>query len=112
VEDCAREQTAVRCHRRTAELLANEFVSDALAHRPEFVHVLARCLEDRIRVEVYDTRRSTSAAEDAEAETHSLRMRLLSSLADRWSMENLGSGQLNWFELRSRTPCDGARLGR
>jgi hypothetical protein len=45
---------------------------------------------------------------NTEPETQSIRMRLLDELADRWAMEDLGSGQLNWFELRLPAhPCAG-----
>ena len=83
-----------------AALLATEIVSEALAHRPDTVHVLAACLDDRVRVEIYDTRRALNLRDEAESETYAIRMCLLSELADRWSIDNVGTGQLNWFELR------------
>jgi len=83
-----------------AALLATAFVSEAIGHRADAVHVLALCRDDRVRVEVYDTRRASNVSEGEAPEASEIRLRLLSELADRWSMEYVGSGQLNWFELR------------
>lgn len=100
VEECAAAEPAwVDVEDRVA-LLTTEFVSEALAHHPAAVHVLASCMEDRVRVEIYDTERASNLAEGEDSETHRIRMTLLSELADRWSKEYVGSGQLNWFELR------------
>ena len=103
VEKCAGDQPAFRAVAETAALLATEFVSDALAHRAESVHVLASCLEDRVRVEIYTTEQASHVPTGEEPETRDIRTRLLSSLADRWSTAYVGSGQLNWFEVRIAT---------
>ena len=69
-------------------------------HCADAVHVSAECLDDRLRVEVYDTNRASHVSVGEDAETRRIRLQILNTLADRWSMQYLGSGQLNWFELR------------
>lgn len=100
VEKCAGDQPAFRALAESAALLATEFVSDALAHRVEAVHVLASCLEDRVRVEVYTTEQASHVPTGEEPATRAIRAQILSGLADRWSTAYVGSGQLNWFEVR------------
>jgi len=99
LEDYAQIDPAFGAVVDRAGLLATELVTEALAHRPDTVHVLAACLDDRARVEIYDTRRALNLGDEVASESYAIRMSLLSELADRWSIDNIGTGQLNWFEL-------------
>jgi hypothetical protein len=98
--ECAEDEPSYETASQPAALLATELVAEALAHRADAVHVSAECLDDRVRVEVYDTNRMSHVAVGEDAETRRIRLQILNTLADRWSMQHLGSGQLNWFELR------------
>lgn len=105
IERCAQAEPSYNEVAEPAALLATEFVSASLAHGASSVHLLASCLEDRVRVEVYDTERNSNVSEGEEPETHPIRLRVVEHLASRWSTSYVGSGQLNWFELR----LDGTR---
>ncbi len=98
--DCVEDEPSFGTVTHPAELLATELVAEALVHRADAVHVSAECLDDRFRVEVYDTNRVSHVSVGEDAETRRIRLRILNTLADRWSIQDLGSGQLNWFELR------------
>jgi hypothetical protein len=98
--ECAEDEPSFEAVTHPAALLATELVTEAIAHRADAVHVSAECLDDRLRVEVYDTNRVSHVSVGEDAETRRIRLQILNTLADRWSMQYLGSGQLNWFELR------------
>ena len=99
ISQCAENQPRFNDVAERVALLTTELVTDAVAHRAATVHLLAMCLDDRVRVEIYDTERESNVAEGEDPETQRIRMNLLSRLADRWATAYVGTGQLNWFEL-------------
>ena len=104
----ARSRLVADSQQATLLLLVSELVSNSVRHAGlhggEAIRLVARCDDDRARVEVCDGGRSgrvpgTREPRFAEREPGGLGLMLVDEMADSWGVSCDGDGTCVWFEL-------------
>ena len=104
----ARSRLVADSQQATLLLLVSELVSNSVRHAGlhggEAIRLVARCDDDRARVEVCDAGRSGRVPGKreprfAEREPGGLGLMLVDEMADSWGVSCDGDGTCVWFEL-------------
>jgi anti-sigma regulatory factor (Ser/Thr protein kinase) len=104
----ARSRLVADSQQATLLLLVSELVSNSVRHAGlragEPIRLVARCDDDRARVEVCDAGRSGRVPGKreptfGELEPGGLGLMLVDEMADRWGVSCDGDGTCVWFEL-------------
>jgi anti-sigma regulatory factor (Ser/Thr protein kinase) len=88
----------------TATLLVSELVANAVLHGGTPLEVVARCGEDRVRVEVHDGNPQLPVRKHYSNMSGTGRgLMLVERMAADWGSDRTGSGKVVWFEVDGRS---------
>ena len=86
-----------------ASLLLSELVANAVLHAGTSILVVARVVDDRLRIEVHDDNPRMPMRKHYSATSATGRgLLLVERLAERWGSDVTPSGKVVWFELDSQ----------